>query len=133
MKTINGVAVDSNFPMIKNEEEYLAALAEAENLLEAEEGSGEMARFDVLADQILAYEDMHYPIPTPEPIGAIKFRMEQANLKQKDLIPCIGSKKMVSEVLAGKRLVTPEMAHCLNERFGIPPESLSYTSLKAGR
>jgi HTH-type transcriptional regulator/antitoxin HigA len=119
--------------MIEKEEEYLAALAEAENLLEAEEGSAEMARLDVLTDQIVVYEDLHYPIPAPEPIEAIKFRMEQANLKQKDLVPCIGSRKMVSEVLAGKRLITPEMAHSLNEQFGIPLESLSYTSLKAGQ
>ena len=110
--------------MITNEEEYRKELAETESLLHAEEGTPEMARLLVLVDRIEAYENLHYPIAPPEPVDAIKFRMEQANLKQRDLIPCIGSRKMVSEVLAGKRPVTPEMAHSLNERFGIPLESL---------
>lgn len=118
--------------MIENEDEYLAALAETESLMNVKESSAEMARLDVLADQIVAYEDIHYLIPAPEPIEAIRFRMEQANLKQKDLVPCIGSRKMVSEVLSGKRQITPEMAHSLNERFGIPLESLLNNSPKAG-
>ena len=130
MEKIEEKSTKSNPSSIENEEGYRKELADIESLFQAEEGTPEMARLLVLVDRIDAYENLHYPIATPEPVEAIKFRMEQANLKQRDLIPCIGSRKMVSEVFSGKRPITPEIAHSLNERFGIPLVSLLQASPK---
>ncbi len=71
-----------------------------------------------------AYEEKHYPIALPNPISAIKFRMEQQGLKQSDLIPYIGSKSKVSEVLSGKRALSKQMIRALHEGLNIPLEVL---------
>ena len=70
------------------------------------------------------YEQEHYPIEAPNPIEAIKFRMEQMNLKQADIAPLFGGKTRVSEVLNGKRNLTLKMITLLNRYLGIPLESL---------
>lgn len=79
---------------------------------------------ELLSVLIERYEDAHFRIDPPDPIEAIKFRMEQAGLSQKDLIPCIGSRSRVSEVLSGKRELTLTMIRALNAHLGIPAESL---------
>ena len=107
------------YETITTEADYDLALAEFGRLLEVPEGSWELERLDALSILIKQYEDIHYPIDPPDPIDAIKFRMEQAGLTEEDLIPCIGSRLMVSEVLEMKRPLTVEMARSLADTFGM--------------
>jgi HTH-type transcriptional regulator / antitoxin HigA len=71
-----------------------------------------------------AYEDEHYPIEAPDPVEAIKFRMDQAGLTRRDLIPALGTEARVSEILNRRRHLTLPMIRRLNEMFDIPTESL---------
>ncbi len=112
------------FSAIRTEEEYEAALARIREIFHAEVGTAEGEELDELADLIESYEDKHYPIGMPDPISAIEFRMDQANLTQKDLIPYIGSSAKVAEVLSGKREITRSMARALHEHLGIPADVL---------
>ncbi len=109
---------------IKTEADYDTALREIEGLMSAAADSPEGDRLDVLAILVEAYEAVHYPIDPPEPIEAIKFRMEQEGLTRKDLEPLIGHRGRVSEVLTGRRALTLAMIRRLHARFGIPVEIL---------
>lgn len=113
-----------NIKLIKNEKEYEDALAEVEQLLKAEPGSPEADRLEVLSVLIEKYEEDYYPMEMPDPITAIKFRMEQQGLKQKDLVPYIGSQSHVSAVLNGKRELSKEMIRQLHQGLGISYEVL---------
>ena len=110
--------------VIKNEEQYDTALACVEQLMDAAPGSPEEAELDVWATLIQVYEEKTHPIPLPDPIEAIKFRMEQSGLKQKDLVPYLGSPSRVSEVLSGKRPLSLSMMRRLHKGLGIPASSL---------
>jgi HTH-type transcriptional regulator / antitoxin HigA len=110
--------------VIKNETEYKKALGAYESLFDVPDGSEEAETRDVLSLLIEKYEDEHYPMPLPDPIEAIKFRIEQEGLTQKDLVPFIGSKSKVSEVLTGKKELTLKMIRALNKNLGIPAEVL---------
>ena len=110
--------------LIKSEADYQQALARIDRLMEAESGTPEGDELEVLAALVEMYESRHYPIDPPDPIEAIKFRMDQAGLTQKDLLPYIGSKSKVSEVLSGKRTLTLSMMRALNTHLGIPAEIL---------
>ena len=112
------------FRTIRTEEEYEAALARIDEIFDAEVGSAEDEELDELADLVESYEDKHYPIGMPDPVSAIEFRMDQANLSQRDLIPYIGSSAKVAEVLSGKREITLSMARALHEHLGIPADVL---------
>ncbi len=112
------------FRSIRTEEEYEAALARIDEIFDAETGTPEGEELDELADLVESYEDKHYPIGMSDPISAIEFRMDQANLSQRDLIPYIGSSAMVAEVLSGKREITLSMARALHEHLGIPADVL---------
>jgi HTH-type transcriptional regulator / antitoxin HigA len=112
--------------LIKTHQEHEAALARLEELMlknpiPDSEGANEL---ELLALLIKSFEDKNIVIDPPTPLEAIQFRMEQAGLKQKDLIPFIGSKSRVSEVLAGKRPLTLAMARKLHKGLGIPAEIL---------
>ncbi|MCY3857584.1 MAG: transcriptional regulator [Gammaproteobacteria bacterium] len=109
---------------IRNEKDYEDALARVYALMHSEPGSEEFDELDVLADLVEHYEDKHYPIGYPSPIGAIEFHMDQANLSPRDLIPILGSRSKVSEVLSGKRAITMPMARALHEHLGIPSDVL---------
>ena len=109
---------------IKSEEEYEAALAEIDTLLDAEEGSPEEERLELLSILVEAYEDIHYPIDPPDPIEAIKFHMEQNSLTRKDLEPYIGSRQRIADVLNRKRPLSLNMIRKLNKGLGIPAEIL---------
>lgn len=111
--------------IIRNEEDYDLALERIEEIFDAVPGSGEFDELEVLVSLVERYEDEKYPIPNPDPLTAIKFRMEQQNLKNKDLIPFIGSKSEVSEILSGKRDLTLDMIRKLNKELGIPAEVLN--------
>lgn len=109
---------------IRNEEDYEKALEVMNQVFDAEEGTPEADVRDVLAVLIEDYEDKHYEIDVPDPITALKFRMEQAGLTQKDLVPLLGSRSKVSEVLSGKRELSLRMIRALHSHLGIPAEVL---------
>ena len=111
---------------IRNKVEYKAALSEASNFFDDEpkRGSKEADRFEILLMLIEAYEAKHYQILPPDPVEAIKFRMEQAGLKPKDLQPMIGGLNRVYEILNHKRPLTLRMIWRLHSMLGIPAESL---------
>jgi HTH-type transcriptional regulator/antitoxin HigA len=109
---------------IKSDTDYNETLKEIESLMMAETNSPEGDRLDVLVTLVEAYERQHYPIDFPDPIEAIKFRMEQQGLTVEDLVPVIGRKNRVYEVLARKRPLTLRMIEGLHNSFSIPAESL---------
>ena len=113
---------------IKTEADYDAALARAEELMDANAGTREADELDVLTTLIEAYEDKHYPMDLPDPIEAIKFRMEQQGLTRKDLEPLIGSRTRVAEVLNRKRNLSIAMIRRLNAALGISAEVLMQPS-----
>src|SRR5512140_2606352 len=104
----------SHLKVIRTEAEYSAAIKRFEELLDAQPGQPGYDERDVLAVLIERYEEEHFPIDMPDPIEAIKFRMEQSGLSQKDLVPYLGSRSRVSEVLSGKRELTLSMIRSLN-------------------
>lgn len=104
--------------------DYENALAYIETLMYAESGSKEEEDLDLFFHLIEIYEEEHFPTDLPDPINAIKFRMEQENLKQKDIIPYLGSQSRVSEVLNGKRGLSHIMIKKLHKGLGIPLEVL---------
>lgn len=114
----------SNIKPIRTEADYEAALARVDMLMDAEPGTPAGEELDILADLIDHYEAKHVPMGFPSPIAAIEFRMEQAGLTHRDLVPFIGSRAKVSEVLSGKRQLTMPMARALHEHLGIPAEVL---------
>ncbi|MFZ4618845.1 MAG: ImmA/IrrE family metallo-endopeptidase, partial [Rectinemataceae bacterium] len=116
--------MEIQFKVLKTEADYDRALADLARVFDAPAGTPEADQLDVLVLLIKSYEDEHYPIDAPEPREAIRFRMEQAGLSQKDLIPYIGSRSKVSEVLSGKRELTLAMIRSLNKHLGIPAEVL---------
>lgn len=109
---------------IKTDADYQATMKEIEGLMSAEVGSAAGDRLDVLVTLVEAYERQHYPINFPDPVEAIKFRMEQQGLTIDDLVPVIGRKNRVYEILARKRPLTLRMVEGLHEAFAIPAESL---------
>jgi HTH-type transcriptional regulator/antitoxin HigA len=115
-----------NIRPIRTKKDYKAALRELSAYFndEPEPGSDEADRFEVLATLVEAYEARHFPIDAPDPIEAIRFRMEQGGLTVKDLVPSIGRPNRVYEVLSGKRSLTVEMIRSLHRNLGIPAESL---------
>jgi HTH-type transcriptional regulator/antitoxin HigA len=113
-----------NIKPIKTEQDYLNMLNRIENLMDAKPDTPQMDELEVLTTLIEAYEEQNYKIDAPDPISAIMFRMEQEGLKQKDLVPVIGSKSRVSEILNKKRKLTIEMIRNLHEKLHIPIESL---------
>lgn len=118
---------------IKTEADYEATLKEIEGLMSAEPCSPEGDRLDVLVTLVEAYEREHYPMEFPDPVEAIKFRMEQQGLTVDDLVPVIGRKNRVYEILARKRPLTLRMIEGLHETFAIPAESLLKHSSHHGR
>jgi len=109
---------------IRTKADYKAALNAISSLLDAPEGSREAGMLEVLSVLVEAYEEEHHPIPPPDPIEAIKFRMEQMGLTRRDLETYLGSRARVSEVLNRKRPLSVEMIRRLNAGLGIPAEIL---------
>ena len=110
--------------IIKTEAEFNAAVARVEQLMEAEPGSPDEQELELLGLLIDEYQKKHYPVGLPDPIEAIKYRMEQQGLSRKDLIPYIGSLSKVSEVLNRKRPLSISMIRALEKGLGIPAEVL---------
>ncbi len=114
----------ANVKPIRTEKDYEAALARVDELMDAAPGSSEGDELDVLVDLVELYESKHEPMGYPSPLAAIEFRMDQGGLSPRDLIPFIGSRAKVSEVLSGKRAMTMPMARALHEHLGIPADVL---------
>ena len=113
-----------NIKPIRNEKDYELALKRVESLMDAEFGTEDFDELEVLTTLIESYEAKHYTIDTPDPIEAIKFRMEQEGLRQKDLVKIFGNKVRVSEVLNKKIRLTLDMIRNINHDLHIPLESL---------
>ena len=109
---------------VKTENDYDAALARIEDLWGAEPGTPEGDELDVLIALVGVYDDENHPVPPPSPIEAIRFVMEQKELTQADLIPYLGSRPRVSEILNGKRTLTLRMIRSLHSGLGIPADIL---------
>jgi HTH-type transcriptional regulator/antitoxin HigA len=117
---------------IRTEADYEAALEEVGRLWGAKSGTAEGDRLDVLATLVDVYEAQHYPMDPPDPIEAIRFRMEQQGLTRKDLEPLIGNRGRVAEVMNRKRGLSIEMIRNLHEQLGISAEILIRPTRGAG-
>jgi HTH-type transcriptional regulator/antitoxin HigA len=109
---------------IKTQVDHEAALGEIERLWGAEEGTANGDRLDILTTLVEAYEEAHFPLDMPDPIEAIKFRLEQQGEDKKALIGIIGNRTRVYEVLRGDRALSLTMIRQLNEHLKIPAEIL---------
>jgi HTH-type transcriptional regulator/antitoxin HigA len=109
---------------IRSEADYRAALSDVERLWGSRTGTPEGDRLDILATLIDAYEEQRYPVDQPDPIDAIRFRMEQQGLTRRDLQRLIGTRTHVSDILSRKRGLTLAMVRRLHEQLGIPAEVL---------
>lgn len=109
---------------IRSKSDYEKALSEVAHLWGAKSGTRDGDRLDVLATLIDAYEAKHYPMDPPDPIEAIKFRMEQQGLSRKDLEPLIGTRTRVAEVLNRKRSLSISMIRRLHKQLGISADVL---------
>jgi HTH-type transcriptional regulator/antitoxin HigA len=114
---------------LKNRRDYRHALKKIEALMQAKRNTPEGDRLDMLVTLVEAWERKHYPLDLPDPVEAIKYHMEQNGLAPRDLIPFIGSRNRVHEVLNRKRPLTLKMIQRLHAGLRIPAESL----LKIGR
>ena len=110
--------------VLKNEKEYEQALKKVEALWDAPKGSDRADELELWATLVEAYESKHYPIPNPDPIDAVKFRMEQMGLKPTDLAKYLGGRGRVSEVLNRKRPLSVNMMRSLYQNLHVPAESL---------
>jgi HTH-type transcriptional regulator / antitoxin HigA len=114
----------TNLKPIRSDADYEEALAETERLWGAPSGTPDGDRLDILATLIDAYETRHYPMDPPDPVEAIKFRMEQQGLTRKDLEPLIGTRTRVAEVLNRRRSLSITMIRRLHDRLGISADVL---------
>jgi HTH-type transcriptional regulator/antitoxin HigA len=109
---------------IKTDADHEAALKEIERLWDAGEGTADGDRLEILTTLVEAYEEAHFPMDMPDPLDAIKFRLEQQGEDQKSLIGIIGNRTRVYEVLRGDRALSLAMIRQLNEHLKIPAEVL---------
>jgi HTH-type transcriptional regulator / antitoxin HigA len=115
---------------IRTPADYDEALSDVARLWGARSGTRDGDRLDVLATLIDIYEAQHYPMDPPDPVEAIKFRMEQQGLERKDLEPLIGTRARVAEVMNRKRGLSIEMIRRLHETLGISADVLIRPSRK---
>jgi len=113
-----------NIKPIKTKKDYEAAMTRLETLFDAKKGTSKGDELEVLSLLVEKYEDEHFPIDLPDPIEAIKFRMEQQGLTQTDLAEVVGQKSRASEILNRKRKLSLEMIRQLHKSWHIPTEVL---------
>lgn len=125
-KQIGKIQKKSNMKIkpIKNEEEYKQALMEIDKLIDCEENSKEEDLLEIISLLVWDYEEKNYSIGRLSPLRAIKTRMDELNLKPKDLVKIIGDKSRVSDILSKKRKLTLKMIRNLNRTLNIPIETL---------
>lgn len=111
---------------IKSNEQYQNALEQIYNLMQKDlkEDSPESDELEVLAIIVEKYENENFPIAPPKPLEAVKFRMEQLELKEKDMVRYLGYRSRVSEIFSGKRKLSLKMIKTLHRELGIPASSL---------
>lgn len=114
----------NNISLIKTEADYDKTLARIDELFDALPDTPEGDELELLTTLVTMYEEKHYPIDFPDPIDAIKFTMEQQDLRPVDLVPYLGSKSKVSEVLSRKRALSLSMIRKLSKGLHIPAEVL---------
>lgn len=121
----------AQIPAINNDDDLAAAVARVDELFKANPDiltagadHPEYIELNAIADLVLAYEDLHYPIPDPPPGAFIEYELERLALPPEALIPAIDSREVVAEALAGRQEVTPEMAAALYELLGIEVRDL---------
>lgn len=115
---------EMNIKPIRDDADYQKALEHLEVIFDAKRGTEEGDELKILAMVIDNYENDNFPIGMPDPISAIKFRMEQMGLKQKDLVEMVGFKSRVSEIMNKKRKLTLDMIRKLNTHLHIPTDVL---------
>ncbi len=113
-----------NIKPIKTKKDYDNALKRIEELWGAKENTAAGDEFEILFTLVEVYEERHYPIPPPHPIEAIKFRMEQGTINDKQLTKLLGGRSRKSEILSGKRKLSLNMIRTLHKELKIPVESL---------
>ncbi len=112
---------------IKTSDDHEQALLRIDALMNAEPDTEDGAELDVLVTLVEAFENEHFPIEAPDPVAAIRFRMDQMGLDRKALEPFIGGRNRVSEVLSGKRSLSKRQIHKLHDGLNIPFENLMGT------
>ncbi len=116
-----------NIKPIKTKKDYDKALKRIEELWGAKENTTAGDEFEILFTLVEAYEEKHYPIPPPHPIEAIRFRMEQGTIDDKELTKLLGGRSRKSEILSGKRKLSLNMIRTLHKKLKIPVETLINT------
>jgi len=109
---------------IHSEQEYQKALTRIEEIFDAKPGTGEGDELEVLGILVEDYEKRYFPIESPKPVEAIKFRMDQLGWSQKDLAKILGSRSRASEILSGKRLLSLNQIKTLSQKLDIPADLL---------
>ena len=110
--------------LIKNDAQHAKAMRRIQEIFQAMPGTPEAEELEVLVTLVAKYEEECYPVPLPDPIEAIKERMEDLSLKDKDLVPIIGNKTSVSQILNRKRALTIDMIRGLSDKLGLSVELL---------
>ena len=113
-----------NIKPIKTKKDYDKALKRIEELWGAKENTPAGDEFEILFTLVEAYEERHYPIPPPHPIEAIRFRIEQGTIDEKELTKMLGGRSRKSEILSGKRKLSLSMIRTLHKKLKIPVETL---------
>ncbi|TGE13924.1 helix-turn-helix domain-containing protein [Hymenobacter elongatus] len=109
---------------IRTEADYQQALTRIESIFEATPGTAEFDELDVLTTLVQAYDAVHHPVPEPDPIEYIKYKMQEQGLRQRDLAEWLGGESRVSEILNRKRKLTAKMMKALHDNLGISAEVL---------
>jgi HTH-type transcriptional regulator / antitoxin HigA len=109
---------------IHSKSDYERAVSRIETIFDAKRGTSEGDELEILGILVDDYEKRHFPIDSPYPVEAVKFRMEQLGLSQSDLARMVGSKSRASEILSGKRTMSLRVIRILNQKLGIPAEVL---------
>lgn len=118
------VRYNMNVKPIRTQKDLREALSRIDEIIDAKHGTVEYDELEILSTLVESYEEKHCPIPPPDPVEAIKFRMDQLGLKQSDMIKYLGGKNRVSEVLARKRPLSLRMIRNLHSKLHIPSNSL---------
>ncbi len=106
-------------PPLENDDELDRALARIWELFHSKPGTPESDELRALSEIVEAYEDIHYPIPLPTPLGALEFWIDQRNLTLDDLAPALGGKEQAAAILAGQQEITPQIADALHQKLDI--------------
>jgi HTH-type transcriptional regulator / antitoxin HigA len=113
-----------NLKPIHSKKDLAVALARIDELIDAKHGTPEYDELEILSTLVEAFEDKHFPVLPPDPVEAIKFRMDQLGLQQKDISKYFGGKNRTSEVLSRKRPLSLRMIRNLHKNFNIPSDTL---------